>query len=311
LTYAVDARPSSIEKGVAIGTIKMPNEKSSSPSTLKLSPVTDSKMAERLALASYTAARKFEEKYPDVDGEDSLETIPVDSEKPSYDEVVPPEKPGTSYFCAPDILAASICEPYEAEVNGDDDALLNHVSSQVKDLGSVENAGDDQLRPLSIYGSSFDDTHHAGLELVGGAFSTWRNSVYAFGPEPEANVSGSLDKVVDAAVDAVMSKPKEAAVQEPIDDAGPSEEVQLLSWLEKEVLPLSSRTSLEEVVSESDQKVDANGHAALARSKLQALLDVDANLNSLCKYTSEHIVMVKSLDDSSDSGDNVLNGQTP
>jgi hypothetical protein len=309
----VVARSLSVEKVVAPGDITTPNNKSFSPSKLKKSQVSDNKMAERLALASFSAARKFEEDYPDVDRGDSSEATPARAEylneNPSYDEVVPPEKPVTSYFCAQDLLTTSICEPYETEIVNEDDDLLHQVPSQVKGWASTKKAPDEQIIPPSIHENSFDDTHHAGLELVGGAFSTWRNSDFAH--VAEINQGSLLDKAVDVAVADVMSKPKEAAAQETIDDAEPSEEVQLLSWLEKDVLSLPSKQGTDEAVSESDRKVDADGNAALARSKLQALLEVDEIFNSLCKYVSENIVLAKSPEDPLNDSIDVPSGQTP
>ena len=254
------------------------------------SPLSDSKMAERFTMASSTAARKFEEKYGDVDEEANIvESTSTECLKKATSEeaVNQEERPSTSYFCSPDMLGGpSFCQPSSSDaIENDDGNLLSHLSTRAKSWASMDrnesNAKNIRCpRQRAMLDSSFDDTHHAGLELVGGAFSTWKNSDYAYGSEAgvkdPALPSDLVDRTVNAAAEDVRS-----------------EERQLLSWLENDVLAIPAKA-------ESD-----NGETkpSLDRAKLLSLLQDDANFNSLCKYASENVVILKSPDDSKDPCD--------
>ena len=253
----------------------------------KKSPLSDKKMAERLAVASWTAARKFEEKYGDVDQEpkvtrtmssDSLNRrIPVEKRRTKSEE-----RSDLSYFCSPDMLnATSFCQPPNDSLDNDDENLLSHLSTKAAKTWASMDGSDKSLDPKrrSVLDSSFDDTHHAGMELVGGAFSTWKNSDYAYssdvGAKDAAPLKDSLDRTVQAAVEDVYE-----------------EELWLLSWLENDVLGNSTRAACSAEAPDS----------SLVRAKLKLLLEDDKNLNALCIYVTANVSLSSDLDDSNIEG---------
>ena len=261
----------------------------------KKSPLSDKKMAERLAVASSTAARKFEEKYGDVDQEpkvartmssDSLNRrIPVDKRRTKSED-----KSDLSYFCSPDILnATSFCHPQNDSVDNDDDNILSHLSAKATKTWASKDGSDKSMDPKqrSMLNSSFDDTHHAGLELVGGAFSTWKNSDYAYGSDVGAKnvmpLKDSLDIYIQAAAEDIYE-----------------EELRLLSWLENDVLGNSTRAACNPEAPDS----------SLVRAKLKSLLEDDKNFNALCIYVTANVSMSNACDDSSDSNNEGLRKST-
>ena len=279
---------------------------------MRRSPILDSRIAERLTLASYAAAKKFEEQYGDVDEKDAdMERITpfehadrVESDDENSARVDDDgAKPSTSFFCGPDLLgAASICHPDEADEAVDDD-IMQHVSSHRKEWTSMTEPKVETKRTSpSSETSNFDRTHNTGLELVGGAFSTWKNSAYAHVsdiPENETDIDkDALDRAVAAASTALS---QDASSDNQIQGGQPVDVELLLNWLESDVLHVLPDVSFARKSPGVEKKDNGDGQADANRMRLLTLLANDENLNLLCRHVSENIILLTSTDDLNDA----------
>jgi hypothetical protein len=249
----------------------------------------DGRIAEKLIMASSEAADKFES-FVAHDGIKS--TIPLSltasksvQDRESHNTIADldeqqNEKTEPSFFCAPDAFRDNIISMTNSSLGINE--LTGVCSGKPERSRSMD--ADDARTPIKAnrsmveLGSTPVSTTNStdldrGVELVGGAFSPWRNA--GFAPVSES-VREAYDKKAVAQANAaaahVLTSHKSLADE--VQDRDASEE-SLLSWLQNDVLGKSPDVDLANTFALSPQQ---------AKRQIAALLERDEYLNTLCQH---------------------------
>ncbi|CAB9506628.1 Ecotropic viral integration site 5 protein [Seminavis robusta] len=222
-------------------------------STPTSSPIIhDTKMAEKVAMASHAAAVTFEETYsasrsnlPQHAGDDAEETTDL-----------------PSLFCAPEI-GENLHDNIQRIPGGEEAARL-FFGQDSREFSSKDTLSDliaektGILKDFAVSSPSREE-HSFVRDLSGGAFSPWRNGVYA--KKPMEDRQGSITFAATSSSSVSVE----------------SELMQMHRWLTVRVLQVKTQEAL---LDTSDSAI---------RTVISNLLKVDENLNKLCDHTAEKV----------------------
>lgn len=237
----------------------------------------NSKIAAQVALASSQAERKFDKRFKmakaavNADGGEFIES----GEK----KILLNSSTSTSFFsCGAGANFLNVSAFDKSVDTAGENRPYDGFSSSVHFSPGIRNsAGFDATSPssnpeMAAYPSK-DDSHISGVDLIGGAFSPWKNATYA--QSSEAGTADFMDKceqemyshAVDAAASAIATSKADAGIPQ-------LTETELILWLENEVFKKSVQESL--VIQEEEPT-------------LASLLRQNGKLESLCAFVTDRI----------------------
>jgi hypothetical protein len=250
---------------------------SASPSASQI--IHDRKMAEKVVLASYAAAITFEEKYSASHSNTGSETTSIsageldktDSDEGSDRKALP------SLFCAPELQDNLQTIAKGQEAGNQMPQLFFSPELQRKFENDIAGMVDEKTAeflngivgsPLSRGGSK--DTHDGGVaDLKGGAFSPWKNAVYA--KHEDKTDHSTLGFCSSASTCSSADQLKKPAIEN-LTQLGKA-----CKWLAVDVLELETEPFL---LRKSDD---------LLREEITRLLEDDRMLNKLCQFTADKV----------------------
>lgn len=240
----------------------------------------DSKMAEKAALASYAAAVTFEEQYAYTLSKDSGTEKVEMSGRDEREKDQDPESSLPSLFCAPELE-----EKFQRMATRDDEGkslqtlffASEMASKHGKEFAEMIDEHSGILKGL-VTGSPPRDTKNEVQGLRGGAFSPWRNAMYAKGATGKSSVDDN--SVVPNTLSAVSSS--STVKQKTRPDKGSNslckELVKVYKWLTTICLSeLESQPVLRNISNDG------------LRNEITRLLEDDENLNKLCIFVVEKV----------------------
>lgn len=249
-----------------------------SPSSSPL--IHDSKMAEKAALASYAAAVTFEEQYAaSRDFNESVDSPVADNQgvDGSNHDGVRNTAALPSLFCAPEIG-----ENFGHMATGEDGTFFGAKLEQ--EISGIIEGNSELFKDLvtgstpSRESSKTDESARNIQDLKGGAFSPWKNAVYARGDDLKKIETVTVAVLTLSA--SCSSDASEKSVTLTMSDqetfTAPGELLRIYQWLTCEVLKIPGET----IHSSSKRAV---------RQHLIKLLEENSNLNKLCEYLTDKI----------------------
>jgi len=253
----------------ALPSFALSEAKFSSPLLTNPDTVNNSKIAAQTAVLSSQAMRTFEERF-------MMEKAAISAKDKEIAESVPikvvSDSDGmaagsTSFFScgagANFLDVSGFDNPIETVP---DNELFGHISSTTSKFFPGRKV---------VAGVNFadypvgDKSHNTGVDLIGGAFSPWKNASYA-----QTAQSTRVDSMIDEDVDSKAVKAAAIATGSTVEDAHSLCESDLILWLQQDVFEISGKES--HVIPEEEPT-------------LESILREKGKLAILCEFVAERI----------------------
>ena len=237
----------------------------------------NSKIAAQVAVVSSQAERKFDIRF-------KMAKAAVNAEASEFAEsvgkkILPNSSTSASFFSCGAGNSFLNVSAFDKSVDrvADNHPLESFSSSVHLSPGLRNGVGVEALSPSSppetVAYPSEDDSHNTGVDLIGGAFSTWNNATYA-----KTSETGAVDlmdlcekemynQAVDAAASAIATSKADARIPQ-------LSETDLISWLESDVFNISVQESL--IIPEDEPTL-----ASILREK--------GKLETLCSFVTDRV----------------------